>query len=117
MMLYKPGTERSTPPSQEHMAAVGKLIEDMAKAGVLLATDGLQPSSKGARVRISDGKFTVTDGPFAEAKELIGGYAIVRVSSKEEAIGHARTFLQLMGEGESEIRQMHDAPAFCADAH
>lgn len=90
---------------------MGKLIEEMAKAGVLLATDGLQPSSKGARVRISGGKFTVTDGPFTEAKELIAGYAIVQVKSKEEAIEHAKRFLTLVGEGESEIRQMHEAPA------
>jgi hypothetical protein len=89
---------------------MGKLIEEMAKAGVLLATDGLQPSSKGARVRISGGKFTVTDGPFTEAKELIAGYAIVQVKSKEEAIEWAKRFLKVMGEGESEIRQMHDAP-------
>ncbi len=89
---------------------MAKLIEEMAKAGVLLATDGLQPSSKGARVRISGGKFTVTDGPFTEAKELIAGYAIVQVKSKEEAIEWAKRFLKVMGEGESEIRQMHDAP-------
>ncbi len=89
---------------------MAKLIEEMAKAGVLLATDGLQPSSKGARVRISGGKFTVTDGPFTEAKELIAGHAIVQVKSKEEAIEWAKRFLKVMGEGESEIRQMHDAP-------
>jgi hypothetical protein len=71
----------------------------MAKAGVLLTTDGLQPNSKGARVRISGGKFSVTDGPFTEAKELIAGYAIVRVKSKEEAIEQAKRFLTLMGEG------------------
>ncbi len=66
MMLYKPGKETDAPPSEQEMAALGQLIEEMAKAGVLLATDGLQPSSKGARVRISGGKFTVTDGPFTE---------------------------------------------------
>jgi len=94
------------------MAGMGKFIEEMAKAGVLLATDGLQPSSKGARVRVSGGKFTVTDGPFTETKELIAGYAIVQVKSKDEAIEQAKRFLKLMGEGESEVRQMHDAPAF-----
>jgi hypothetical protein len=110
MTLYKPGKEATASPSNELFAEMGKLIQEMAKAGVLLATDGLQPSSKGARVRISGGKFTVTDGPFAEAKELIAGYAIVEVKAKEEAIGWAKRFLKVMGEGESEIRQMHDAP-------
>src|SRR4029077_18493738 len=110
MMLYKPGHEATTPPSPEHMAEMGKFIEDMAKAGILLATDGLQSSSKGARVRLTGGTFTVTDGPFAETKELIGGFAIVRVNSKDEAIEHAKRFLRMVGEGESEIRLMHDAP-------
>ena len=112
MMLYKPGKETNAPPTEREMAAVGQLIEEMAKAGVLIATDGLQPSAKGARVRISDGKFSVTDGPFAETKELIAGYAIVRAKSKLEAIELAKRFLSVMGEGESEVREMHDAPAF-----
>jgi hypothetical protein len=114
MMLYKPGKETGAPPSEQEMAGVGQLIEEMAKSGVLLATDGLQPSSKGVRVRISGGKFTVTDGPFTETKELIAGYAIVQVKSKDEAIELAKRFLAVMGEGESEVRQMHDAPAFAA---
>jgi hypothetical protein len=108
MMLYKSAKEAAGPPSQEEMATMGRYIEDMTKAGVLLATDGLLPSALGARVRISDGKFTVTDGPFTETKELIGGYAIVQVNSKEEAIVQAKRFLELVGEGESEVRQMHD---------
>jgi hypothetical protein len=112
MMLYKPGRESDAPPTQQEMADMGRLIEDMAKAGVLIATDGLQPSSKGARVQITDGKFTVTDGPFTEAKELVAGYAIVQARSKQEAIELAKRFLEVVGEGESEIRQMHDAAAF-----
>jgi hypothetical protein len=114
MTLYKPGRESDGPPSEHTVAAVGRLIEEMAKAGVLLATDGLQPSSKGARVRISNGRLTVTDGPFTETKELIGGYAIIQVDSKEEAIELTKRFLSVMGEGESEIRQMQDAPGFDA---
>ncbi len=94
---------------------MGEFIGEMARAGVLIATDGLQSSSKGARVRIDGGKFTVTDGPFTETKELIAGYAIVQTRSKEEAIALAKRFLNLMGEGESEIRLMHDAPAFEAE--
>ena len=98
------------------MAKVGRLIEEMARAGVLLATDGLAPSSKGARVRIDGGTFTVVDGPFAETKELISGYAIVNATSKEHAIELAKRFLEVMGEGESEIRLMHEAPAFEQDS-
>jgi hypothetical protein len=116
MMLYKPGTESDAPPTQQEMETMGQFIQDMAKAGVLIATDGLQPSSKGARVRISGGKFSVTDGPFTETKELIAGYAIVQAKSKEEAIELAKRFLEVVGEGESEIRLMHDEPAFDASA-
>jgi hypothetical protein len=112
MTLYKPGRETDAPPSEQKMAAVGQLIEEMAKAGVLIATDGLQPSSKGARVRIDGGRFTVTDGPFTETKELIAGYAIIQAKSKQEAIELAKRFLDVMGEGESEIRLMQDVPAF-----
>jgi hypothetical protein len=116
MTIYKPANptqmESGTPPTQEQIAAMGKLIAEMAEAGVLLATDGLLRSSLGARVRRSRGRFTVTDGPFAEAKELIGGFAILNVKSKEEAIQWTKRFLELAGDGESEVRQMHDAPAF-----
>ncbi|HEY3173648.1 MAG TPA: YciI family protein [Thermoanaerobaculia bacterium] len=115
MSLYKPGRESDTPPSEQVIAALGQLIEDMAKAGVLIATDGLQPSSKGARVRIDNGKLTVTDGPFAETKELIGGYAILNAKSKEEAIELTKRFLSLMGEGECEVRLMQDVPGFEAE--
>ena len=112
MTLYKPGRESDAPPSPEEIAKVGRLIEEMAKAGVLLATDGLQPSAKGARVRIENGTFTVVDGPFADTKELIGGFAIIEATSKEHAIELTKRFLETMGEGESEIRLMHEAPAF-----
>ena len=114
MTLYKPGKESDAPPTQQEMADMGQLIEEMAREGVLLATDGLQPSSKGARVRISGGKFTVIDGPFTETKELIAGYAIIEAKSKEEAIELTKRFLKAVGEGESEIRLMHDVPAFDA---
>ncbi len=110
MTLYKPGREAVGPPGQEELANVGRLIEEMTRAGVLIATDGLQHSSKGARVRISDGKFTVVDGPFAETKELIAGYAIIEARSKEHAMELAKRFLEAMGEGESEIRLMHEGP-------
>ena len=112
MSLYKPGRESDAPPTAQEMAAIGQLITDMAQAGVLIATDGLRPSTYGARVRIEDGKFTVTDGPFAETKELIAGYAILEAESRAEAIELSKRFLQVMGGGESEIRLMHDQPAF-----
>ena len=114
MTLYKPGRESDVPPTQEEMAAMGQFIEDLAKSGVLVATDGLQSSARGARVRISNGKFTLTDGPFTESKELIAGYAILNVKSMEEAIALTKRFLALTGEGESEIRLMHDEPAYDA---
>ena len=119
MMIYKPADttdmEAGVPPTQDEIAKMGKFIDEMAKSGVLLATDGLQPSSKGARVRLSGGKMTVTDGPFAETRELIGGFAIVQLNSKAEAIELAERFLKLAGDGESEIRQMCDVPAFVAN--
>ena len=75
--------EAGLPPKPEPLAAIGKLTHDMVKAGVLLETGGLLPSSRGARVRASGGKLSVTDGPFAETKELVGGYAIVAAKSRE----------------------------------
>ena len=111
--------EAGMPPNPKLMAAMGKLTEEGMKSGVLLETGGLHPSSKGARVRIGGGKLTVTDGPFTEAKELIGGYAIFRVKSKAEAIELAKQFLKVhedvLGssyEGECEVRQMFDPSDF-----
>jgi len=118
MMVYKPADvkkmEAEVPPTEQEMADMGNFIGEMAKAGVLLAADGLQSSARGARVRLSGGKLTVIDGPFTETKELIAGFAIVQVKSKAEAIEWARRFLALAGDGESEIRQMHDVAAFAA---
>jgi hypothetical protein len=109
--LYKPGAESTAPPSPEHLAELGKYIEASLKAGWLLATDGLLPTAKGARVRIDSGKFTVTDGPFAEAKEVIGGYAIIRAKSKEEAIELTKTFLNQARQGECEVREIFELAA------
>ena len=117
-----PSYEAGGPPNPALLAAVGKLSEEMAKAGVLLQSGGLLPSSKGARVRASGGKMTVTDGPFAETKELIGGFAILKAASKEEAIQLGKRFMQLhidvLGqayEGTLEVRPMFDpASADCS---
>jgi hypothetical protein len=100
------------PPSQQMMNEMGKLIGEMASAGVLLATEGCLPSGFGARVRRSNGNITVTDGPFAETTEVIGGFALIQVTSKQDAIEWTKRFIRIVGDGESEIRQLHEAPAF-----
>src|SRR4030095_13681987 len=115
LSIYKTA-ERSAPPSQEEMSKMGKLIEEGMKAGWLLGTEGCLPSALGARVRLSGGKLTVTDGPFTEAKELVGGCAILRTISKEEAIELAKQFLPVAGDGECELRQLYEAGQnSCAD--
>jgi len=90
------------------MTAMGKLIEEGMKAGWLLGTEGCLPSALGARVRRSAGKVTVTDGPFTESKELVGGFAILQANSKEEAIELAKNFLSVVGQGECELRQLYE---------
>ena len=108
LSIYK-SVERNAPPSQEEMANMGKLVEEGMKAGWLLGTEGCLPSALGARVRNSSGKLTVTDGPFTEAKEVVGGFAILRANSKQEAIQLAKDFLQVVGDGECELRQIFEA--------
>jgi hypothetical protein len=110
LCIYKPGRPEQ-PPTQEEMARMGKLIEEAMKAGWLITTEGCLPTSLGARVRLSEGKFTVTDGPFAETKEVVGGFAIIRANSKQEAIELTKNFLEVAGGGESEIRQLYEVPA------
>jgi hypothetical protein len=105
LSIYK-AAERTTLPTPEEMATMGKLIEEGMKAGWLLATEGCLPTALGARVRRSNGKVTATDGPFTESKEMVGGFAILKANSKEEAIELARRFLQVAGEGECELRQL-----------
>lgn len=108
LSIYK-AAERNAPPSQEEMSKMGTLIEDGFKAGWLVSTEGCLPSALGARVRLSTGKLAVTDGPFAEAKELVGGFAILQTNSKQEAIELAKRFLSVVGEGECELRQLYEA--------
>jgi hypothetical protein len=109
LSIYKT-VERSTPPTLEEMERMGKLIEEGMKGGWLIATEGCLPSALGARVRKSGGKVTVTDGPFTESKEVVGGFALLEAKSKEDAIRLAREFLEVAGEGECEIRQIFTAP-------
>ena len=104
--------ESNEPLSPQHMAEMGKLIEEMTKAGTLLATEGCLPSSKGARVRRAAEKLTVTDGPFTEAKEVIGGFALLKANSKQEAIELTKRFLTVAGDGECELRQVFETADF-----
>lgn len=110
LSMYK-SVERGVPPSEEEMCRMGKLVEEGFKSGKLLATEGCLPSAAGARIRISSGKFGVTDGPFTEAKEVVGGLAIIQANSKQEAIEYVKEFLTAVGEGECELRQLYEAPA------
>jgi hypothetical protein len=109
LSIYK-NKEKDAPPSQEEMTKMGKLIEDWMKAGYLLGAEGCMPSATGARVRLSSDKLTVTDGPFTESKEVIGGFAILQANSKQEAIELIKEFLHVAGDGECEIRQIYAAP-------
>jgi hypothetical protein len=106
-------TEAGVLPSQDLLAAMGKYNEELAKAGVLLAGEGLQPSSTGARVKFQGAKRTVIDGPFSETKELIAGFWLLQVKSKEEAIDWVKRCPNpLEGEAEIEIRQVFEAEDF-----
>jgi hypothetical protein len=119
LSIYK-SAETGVPPTAEYMATMQRLVEEGMKAGWLVATEGCLPSALGARVRSSGGKLSVTDGPFAESKEVIGGFAILEASSKEEAIRLAKDFLKVAGDGECEIRQIFtasDGAGDCSDVH
>ena len=107
LSLYK-HRETGVPPTMEEMTRMGKLVEDGMKAGWLLATEGCLPTSLGARVRLDAGTVTVTDGPFTESKEVVGGFAILRAKSKAEAVQLVKDFLLVAGEGDGEIRQVFD---------
>ncbi len=109
-------SEAGVMPSEQLLTEMGKFNEELVKAGVMLAGEGLQPSSKGARVRFSGSKRTVIDGPFAETKELIAGYWLWQVKSKEEAIEWVKRCPNPMpGESEIEIRQVFEAEDFGAE--
>jgi hypothetical protein len=119
MMMVKADktTEAGALPTRQDLEVMGKYNEELAKAGVLLDAVGLQPSSKGAKITFQGGKVQVTDGPFAETKEIIGGYWIIDVKSKDEALAWARRvpFDHLPGNGrvpEVELRQMFEITDF-----
>jgi hypothetical protein len=117
MMIVKANkdSEAGVPPGEELLSAMGKYNEELMKAGVLLDLAGLQASSKGARIKFSGGKRTVVDGPFTEAKELIAGYWIIQVKSREEAIEWAKRVPAPHGanqDGEIELRQFFELEDF-----
>src|SRR3979411_1587708 len=123
MMLVKTA-ENSGPPPKELMDAIAIISEEAVKAGTMLGSGGLAPTAQSTRVRGSKGQLTVTDGPFTEAKEVVGGYALFELKSKEEAIKGAVRFMELHKkhwpgwEGEAEIRQIFGreaCPQFCEE--
>ena len=118
-MVKSAETGRAGPPPKELMEAIGKLGAEAAEAGVMVEMGGLLPTAAGARVTLAGGRVTVTDGPFTEAKEVVGGYAVYDVKSKQEAIEWSVRFMDLHKqhwkgwEGEVEIRQFMDRPGDC----
>jgi hypothetical protein len=119
MMIVKATkeSEAGVMPSEELLSAMGKYNEQLMKAGVLLDLSGLQPSSKGFRIKYSGGKKTVIDGPFTETKELIAGYWIIQVKSREEALEWAKRIPAPFGEGgeaEVEVRQFFEMDDFAS---
>jgi len=116
MIKADKNTEAGVMPSEQLLTEMGKFNEELVKAGVMLAGEGLHPSSKGARVKFSGKNRTVVDGPFAETKELIAGFWLIQVKSKEEAIEWVKRCPNpLDGEAEIEIRQVFEAEDFGAE--
>ena len=104
------GTNR--PPSEAEMATMGKLIEDGMKAGWLIATEGVSFGGVGVKVhKAASGEIRVIDGPFAEAKEVLGGYALMQAGSKAEVVELCRRFLNVVGQGTCEVHQLYEMPA------
>jgi hypothetical protein len=116
MMIVKgdENFDRSGPPPQALMEAIDKLGQEAAKAGKMISFGGLRHTADGARIRLANGKLTITDGPFTESKEVIGGFSIMNLKSKEEAIEEGRKFMELhrihwpQWNGETEIRAMFE---------
>ena len=104
--------KNNVPPTEAEMATMGKLIDDGMKAGWLIATEGVQFGQDGVRVHKHDGgDIVVTDGPFSEAKEVIGGYALLRAGSKAEVVELCRKFLNVVGQGTCEVYELFEVPA------
>ncbi len=111
LTLYTPAVAPSGPPDAEHMAKMGKLMQDMTKAGVLVATGGIMSRNTGLKVTRRNGAYTVDDGPVAGSSLMpAAGYALLRASSRDELVKHVKTFLEIAGDGTSEIIQVMDGP-------
>lgn len=110
MMMHKADvhSEAGRPPAPEMMAAMGKLMEDLVQSGCFIAGEGLTPSARGTRLRFSKGTCSMTDGPFTESKELIAGYCMLQVKSRDEAIEWARRFADVIGDVEVDLRPLHE---------
>jgi len=107
LMTYESNSK--VPPTPEQMAAIGKFSQEMAASGKLLMTGGLVRPTKGTRVQLTAGKFSATDGPYAETKELIDGFALIQVNSREEALEIAQRFMTVAGDGVGEVLQVFDS--------
>jgi hypothetical protein len=105
IFTHKP---RNSGPDHQEIAAMNKLVEEGKKEGWLITTEGVAWGNKGTRVQSVGGKLTITDGPFAEAKEVIGGYALMEVKSKEEVLALTRRFLAVAGDGTCELHQLFE---------
>src|SRR5262245_53692966 len=101
LLTYQAATNE--PPTPENMPAIQRFTTEMAKAGVLLMTGGLQKPSKGTRLRYAEGKHSVIDGPFPETKELIDGFALIKAETRAEAIELAQRFMKIAGDGDGEV--------------
>lgn len=109
LALYKP--EKPNQPTPEMMARMNAFIEELTKSGKLIATEGRKAGAPGMKIRMRQGQLSVTDGPFTEAKEIVGGFALMNVDSREEIVTLTKRFLDIAGDGESEIIEMFEAPA------
>jgi hypothetical protein len=110
--LFTHEPKHNVPPTDAEMATMGKLIEDGMKAGWLIATEGVQFGTEGVRVhKATNRDAVVTDGPFSEAKEVIGGYALLRAGSKAEAVDLCQKFLNVVGQGTCELHELFETPA------
>ena len=115
MLRADASSEAGAPPSRELIEKMGTFVAEITQAGVMLGSDGLHPSSKGKRVRLASGKFTVIDGPFTESKELVASYALFQVKTMEEAVHWTKRFLEVLGKGECELRPIFEAEDFSPD--
>jgi hypothetical protein len=112
LMVYRPANiaaaEAGTPPTPEMMQKMGALMQKKIGEGKLLSTEGCAPTASGALVALNKGKLSITDGPFSEAKEIIGGFALMRLKSYQEAIAEAHEFLEVAGDGVVEVRLIYE---------